>query len=156
MTTSIDDLSDVNAAARALWARTRLHVWPESVQLVSLPLSLLDQAAALLAQARPFAALVIERDEVSLTVATHTWRASPLAPQARAQSGPWRAITFDLDLELGVCGYLAPAARRLALAGISIVPQCAFLKDHLLVCEADLERAQATLRAFVHACGRAL
>lgn len=150
-----DPLEDVNPTARALWARTRLHVWPEPLQLVSLPLSALDQAAALLARTGPFAALVLERDEVSLTVATQAWLASPLVAQARAQTGALRAITFDIDLELGLCGYLAPAARRLAQAGVSIVPQCAFHKDHLLVAEGDLARAVATLRAFVHACGEA-
>jgi hypothetical protein len=50
-------------------------------------------------------------------------------------------VTFDLDLDLDVCGYLAPAAGALAAAGVPIVPQCAFLKDHLLVPEAQLEAA---------------
>lgn len=148
-----DTLDDVTPAVRALWARTRLHVWPAPMQLVSLPGALLGEAAALLAHAGPFAALVAERDEVSLTLAMETWRASGLASRARAQAGPLRAITLDLDLDLGVCGFLAPAARRLAWAGVSIVPQCAFLKDHLLVAEADLERSLATLHAFIRACG---
>jgi hypothetical protein len=40
---------------------------------------------------------------------------SPLRLRARAESGPYRAITLDVNVELDVVGYLAPAA--LALAG---------------------------------------
>ena len=67
-------------------------------------------------------------------------------------ASPYRAITFDVNIDLGVVGYLAPAAARLAAAGVSIVPQCAYLKDHLLVREADLETARAVLEAFIAEC----
>lgn len=138
---------------RALWARTRLRVWPEDYALVSLPPDALADAAAFVAsRSGCFAALVLERDEVSLTVPEDLWRMSALRPRALRESGPFRAITFDLDLDLTVCGYLAPAAARLAEAGISIVPQCAFSKDHLLVHARDLDRAVATLEAWVGFC----
>lgn len=141
-------------AARALWARTRVHVWPESYRLVSLPRGALAEAAALVARAQGgFAALVLERDEVSLTLPAELWDEALARPQARAEAGPYRALTFDLDLDLAVTGYLAPAAALLAEAGVSIVPQCAFLKDHLLVREADLGRALETLGRLVAAAG---
>jgi hypothetical protein len=60
-------------------------------------------------------------------------------------------ITFNLDLDLGVTGYLAPAADALARAGVPIVPQCAFLKDHLLVPAEQLETAVATLERLIAA-----
>ncbi len=141
-------------AARALWARTRVRVWPGCYRLVSLPPGALAEAAALVGRAPGgFAALVLERDEVSLTLPAELWDASDLRPRARAEAGPYRALTFDLDLDLHVTGYLAPAAALLAEAGVSIVPQCAFLKDHLLVREADLERALETLAGLVTAAG---
>jgi hypothetical protein len=124
-------------------------VWPERYWLVSLPKTALAEAAALAGEARSFAALVSERDEVSLTIDEEAWRASPLRGRAGAEAGPYRAITFDVDIDLGVIGYLAPAAARLAEAGVSIVPQCAFRKDHLLVREADLEQAVRVLQAFI-------
>ena len=146
---------DASGPARELWARTRLRVWPEVYRLVSLPVSALAEAAALAAQAGgTFAALILERDEVSLTLTEALWQASALRGLARADDGPYRAITFDLDLDLSVTGYLAPAAARLAEAGVSIVPQCAFRKDHLLVRDAQLARAVAVLEALVADCAR--
>jgi hypothetical protein len=139
----------MNARARSLWARTTLHVWPEAYVLVSLPPSALPEATDLLRRARAFAAVVLERDEVSLTLAATDWRASGLESRASAEDGPYRAITFALDIELDVCGYLARAAECLAEAGVSIVPQCAFRKDHLLVREAQLARAVEALEALI-------
>lgn len=139
-------------AVRELWARTRLLVWPQPVVLASLPVSELEGAARLAASAGPFAALVIERDEASLTLSLAAWHASPLRARALRESGPLRAISLDLDLDLAVVGYLAPAAARLAEAGVSIVPQCAFLKDHLLVAAAELDGAVRVLEGLVQEC----
>jgi hypothetical protein len=138
----------MNARAQAMWTKTALHVWPERYVLASLRLEALAGAAALAAHpSRAFAALVVERDEVSLTVRKDLWDEASL--EATAVAGPFRAITFDVNIDLDVCGYLAPAAERLATAGIAIVPQCAFLKDHLLVHERDLAAAVAALEALI-------
>jgi hypothetical protein len=117
---------------RQLWAQTRLHVWPEAYLLISFhgaaPRDLIFAGV----NSAHFFAVVKERDEVSLTVSEEIWQSfsGPMSP--RAVAGPYGVITFDLDLDLSVCGYFAPAALRLAEAGVCIVPQCAFLKDHIL------------------------
>lgn len=142
--------------AADLWKQTRLRIAPEPYVLASLAPSLLPEAAALIASvtagaggAFAFAALVLERDEVSITIAADAWRASTLSMRATATAGPYRAITFDLDLDLAVIGYLAPAAVALAAAQVSIIPQCAYRKDHLLVREEDLARAVAVLESLI-------
>ena len=100
---------------RTLWGRTTLHVAAEKYYLVSLPMTMLSEAASLVAkEAGSFAALIVEPDEVSLTIRDSAWRTSPLRRRAIAESRLFRAITFNLDLSLTVIGYLAPAARRLA------------------------------------------
>lgn len=138
---------------RRLWAETEVRAWPETYRLVSLPLDAARDAAALVAgSAGRFAALVLERDEVSLTVEESLWKRSPLRDRARADAGPYRVLTFDLDLALDVVGYLGPAADRLAAARVSIVPQCAFRKDHLLVRAEDLGRAAAELERWIAEC----
>jgi hypothetical protein len=93
-----------------------------------------------------FSCLVLERDEASLTVADTVWTASSLRSLPHRADGPFKVITFDLDLDLSVTGYLAPAAEALAAAGVPIVPQCAFLKDHLLVPAEQLESAVRALK----------
>jgi hypothetical protein len=137
---------------RRLWAATRLHVWPDRYVLVSFPVEAIREAAELVSAGPGFGALVRERDEVSVTVEEAAWTKSSLRGRARASTGPLRAVTFDIDLPLSVCGYLAPAAERLGKAGISIVPQCGFLKDHLLVGERDLAKALLVLEDWIADC----
>ena len=138
----------MNDRARALWARTRVHVWPERYVLASLPVARLVEAAPLLARAGDaFAALVRERDEVSLTLPESLRaEASSLADRVAV---PYRVLTIDLELELDVIGYLAPALERLAAAGVTIVPQCGFRTDHLLELDRDLPAARAALDALI-------
>ena len=125
-------------------------MWPEQYRLVSLPPDRLAEAAALAGRAAGgFAGLVLERDEVSLALSEELWRESPLRSHARNEAGPYRVITLDIDIDLDVTGYLAPAAALLAEAGVSMVPMCGFLKDHLLVREKDLERALAVLHDLI-------
>ena len=140
---------------RALWARTGIRRWPGRLTLVSLPHSSLPEAARLIAgvaepgRARSFAGLVVEDDEVSLTIDDTVWNEVAGLIAHAAVAGPYAAITLELDVDLGVCGYLLPAARLLAEAGISIVPQCGYLKDHLVIRDEDAERAVAILEGLV-------
>lgn len=140
---------------RALWARTGIRRWPGRLVLVSLPHSSLAEAARLIAsaaesgRARSFAGLVVEEDEVSLTIDDTTWSEVAGRIAHNAVAGPYAAITLELDVDLGVCGYLLPAARLLAEAGISIVPQCGYLKDHLVIRDADADRAVRILEDLV-------
>ena len=144
--------SPADDRARALWVRTRIHVWPERYLLASVPSDRLAEAANLVALARDtFAALVREREEVSLTLPDAL---RPLLESlATRTAGPYRVLTFDLELELDVIGYLAPALERLAAAGVSIVPQCGVRTDHLLVFERDLDAAVGALEALARASG---
>jgi len=144
----------VNDRIRELWARTRLRVWPEPCYLASLPVASLAAAGEWLGGCeRGFAALVVERDEVSVTVPESAWLGSPLRGRALAEAGPLRALTFDLDLDLELVGFLAPVAERLAAAGVSIIPQCAYLKDHLLVREEQLEDAVRAIEELIRETG---
>ncbi len=138
---------------RALWARTTLRVAAGRYCLASIPKTMLTEAVSLVAKEDGrFAALIVETDEVSLTIRYTRWRTSPLKGRASAESGPFRVITFALELDPAVVGYFAPAARRLAEAGIPIVPQCGFLKDHLLVRETDLSKATEALEKLIADC----
>jgi hypothetical protein len=122
--------------------------------LVSLPLESLAQAAAVVSGAAGrFAALVVERDEASLTVEQTLWEGCSTFLRHRAVAGPFRAITLDVNADLGTSGYFAPAAERLAEAGIPIIPQGAYLKDHVLVRAADADRAVEILEKLVRECG---
>jgi hypothetical protein len=121
--------------------------------LASLPYKSLPQAVELVSgSAGRFAALVVERDEVSLTIEETLWNSRSASIPHRSVDGPYRVVTFLLNVDLGVCGYFLPAAERLADAGIPIVPQCAYLKDHVLIRAADAERAVEVMENLVREC----
>lgn len=139
-----------------LWRQTKLRLWPERYWLISVAPEQLTLAAQTLRQVTSsFAALVLERDEVSLTLPEEAWQKCSAQFVNAKVAGPYCALTFDLNIELSVSGYLLPAAERLAEAGISIVPQCAFLKDHLLLQEEDTVRAMAIMQQMIAACHEA-
>jgi hypothetical protein len=139
--------------ARDAWALTRVHVWPGAYVFASVPLTRMADATALAAAAPAgtFVALLREREEIALTLPDAL--RDRLAPLAAEVAGPFRVLTFDVTLPLDLVGFLAPAAARLAEEGVSIVPQCGFRTDHLLVRAQDLAAALRVLEAFVRECG---
>jgi hypothetical protein len=138
---------------RQLWALTKVRLWPEPYRLVSLPHESLPQAAELVSRSiGRFAALVVEPDEASLTIEETLWNSRSAFIPHRAAEGPFRVVTFQINVELDVCGYFLPAVKRLAKAGIPVVPQCAYLKDHLLVHATDAERTVEILARLVREC----
>jgi hypothetical protein len=135
---------------RRLWARTRLYVWPEKYYLISFLPDQNERALRLAAETGSrFSALIKERDEISLTLHEDAWLRLAVKFSPRQVAGPYRVITFDLNLDLSMCGYFAPAAERLAEAGISIVPQCAYLKDHVLIQAEKIEQAVKILQELI-------
>ena len=62
----------------------------------------------------------------------------------RAEPG-WVLLTFDADLPLELVGFLARVATELAEAGVSVFVLSAYSTDHVLVKEADADRAVETL-----------
>jgi hypothetical protein len=143
----------MNNEIRMLWARTIPVIWPECYMLVSVPLAALRSAAEAICQsADRYAALVVERDEVSLTIEQNLWEFQKKSIAFVKAEGPYRVISLSLNLDLGVCGYFAPAAALLAEAKIPIVPQSAFLKDHILIRDADAAKALDILNQWVKSC----
>jgi hypothetical protein len=145
----------MNKNVKALWAKTRIKVWPDEYVLVSLSHDNLPVAASLMATSEgQFSAIVVEKDEVSLTVSRDVWSKTGGKIKTLASDGPYRVLTPDLNIDLNVSGYLLPAAERLAKSGMSIVPQCAYLKDHLLIQAGDTERARSILEQFIEECAK--
>jgi hypothetical protein len=143
----------MNETIRLLWSRTSLHLWPENYMLVSLPHeSLIEALSMVSSSAGYFSAIVVEKDEVSLTVKEELWKARAAIVPHHSADGPFKAITLQVNVDLGVSGYFAPAADRLADAGISMVPQCAYLKDHVLIRAADADRAVKIMENLAREC----
>lgn len=61
--------------------------------------------------------------------------------------GPFRMLTIDVALPWDVVGFFARVAAALAAEGIVIAAFSSFSRDHVLVRDADAERARAVLEA---------
>jgi hypothetical protein len=60
-------------------------------------------------------------------------------------AGGYRLLTFDIELDLEVVGFMAEVSRILAEAGVPIMALSAFTRDHLLIKQEDLAKALKAL-----------
>ena len=67
---------------------------------------------------------------------------------AKSNSG-FRLLTFDIELDFTVVGFIAFVAKLLADANISIIALSAFSRDHLLIKQNDLAKALIILGEYV-------
>lgn len=141
---------------KELWAKTSLYVWPEPYWLISLPLATLSEALLHLGQdskdTKSFVAIVVEKDEVSLTLSNESFEKLSSIFINKQVAGTYKVITLNLNIDLNVCGYLLPVAKLLADNNISIVPQCGYLKDHLVIKEQDCKKTIEILTRFIQEC----
>jgi hypothetical protein len=87
-----------------------------------------------------------DRFEVTLVVdETDLATMAPALRPARIERG-FRLVTFDVELDFSVTGFIAEISRILAAADVPIFPISSFSRDHLLIRQADLGRALAALR----------
>ena len=68
--------------------------------------------------------------------------------EARIARG-FRLLTFDIELDFSVVGFLALVAQKLAEHNVPIVAVGAFSRDHLLIKQEDLSRALKVLGELV-------
>ncbi|MFO7169571.1 MAG: ACT domain-containing protein [Chloroflexota bacterium] len=93
--------------------------------------------------------LTVEPEVVTLALEERDWRAvSPAFPHAEIER-TYRAISFEVDLPPDLVGFMALISGALAEAGVPLLAVSGFRRDHLLVREADLERAEAAISALV-------
>lgn len=116
--------------------------------LIHLPPNGIMAAAGVLAQVgEPFGALIADKDEVTLVLPAELVEDfSNRLREKRVGETDYRLITFDVELEPTLIGFMARVAAALAMAGVSILPFAAFSRDHLLVPAAQFEAAWEALK----------
>lgn len=96
-----------------------------------------------------FRQISVEPEVVTLALEESDWRTvSPAFPRARVER-PYRAISFEVDLPPDLVGFMALISGALAAAGVPLLAMCGFTRDHLLVREGDLARAEAAVRNLI-------
>ncbi len=136
-----------------VFGQTRLTTDDREYVIVSLPPDDLREGMALMAQVtEPFSAAVVEGTELTLVLARTVWDGiQERLPAAQWVSG-YRLIGFDLPADLELVGYIATLTNVLAEAGASVLVFSGYQRDHLLVPEADFERAWEALETFINTC----
>ena len=132
--------------------KTRVEVAPETFFLISLThndwLKLLENPELSPRMTAPF---MIFRDnrEVTLLVDEIDFKTIRHAIRDAKTQGNFRLLTFNIELDFNVVGFLAEVSKILAEAGISIVALSAFSRDHLLIKQEDLPKALKVLGNYV-------
>ncbi len=130
----------------------KVEVAPETFFLVSLPhadwTKLLENPELSPRMTVPF---MIFRDkwEVTLLLDEIDFGTIRHAIRKAKTEGNFRLLSFDIELDFNVVGFLAEVARILAEGNISIIALSAFSRDHLLIKQQDLSKALKFLGEYV-------
>ena len=112
-------------------------------RFVKLPVNAITAAAGVIAQAgNPFSALLLDKDEVTLMIEDEDFHEfkKRLLDHEVSDIG-YRLITFDIELEPTLIGFMAQVSTTLASENISLMPFAAYSRDHIFVSEVDFDRA---------------
>jgi uncharacterized protein len=128
-------------------AQTTFYTDGVDYVIVRLPAGAIMAAAGVVAEiGEPFSALVVDKHEVSLVIPADALK--DFAPRLRdhiVSAKTFRLITFDIELEMELVGFMARVSTVLAAAHIPILPLAAYTRDHLLVPSDQVEVAIAAL-----------
>jgi hypothetical protein len=96
--------------------------------------------------AEPFSSLIVDKDEVTLVIPADSVEAfeTRLRDYQIAET-QYRLITFDIELDMSLVGFMAHISQALAEAGVTILPYAAYTRDHLLVPADQFNKAWSTL-----------
>ena len=132
--------------------QTCVEVAPETFTLVSLRhedwLKLLENPELSPRMTAPFM-IFKERYETTLLLDEIDFETLRYKIRDAKTERNFRLLTFDIELDFNVVGFLAEVARILAEADISIVALSAFSRDHLLIKHENLAKALKVLGEYV-------
>lgn len=143
---------EMKSEIAGLLRKTRVEVAPEIFTLVSLRnedwLKLLENPELSPRMTAPFM-IFKDRWELTLLLDETDFEAMRVGlREARIEKG-FRLLSFDLELDFSVAGFLAFVTEKLAAANIPIIALSAFSRDHLLIKQGDLTEALKVLGEFV-------
>ncbi|HEX8846679.1 MAG TPA: ACT domain-containing protein [Pyrinomonadaceae bacterium] len=131
-----------------LLRRAKVEVAPETFYLVGLRhedwARLLENPELSPRASAPFMCLK-DRHEVTLLLDETDWRTMRHAVRDARVEGNFRLLTFDIELDWNVVGFLARVTQILADASISAGALSSFSRDHLLVRQDDLGKTLRVL-----------
>ena len=124
--------------------KSRVEVAPETYTLISLKhdewRKLLENPELSPRMTVPFM-IFSDKWEVTLLLDDTDFQTIRHAVRDSKVQGGFRLLSFDVELNFSVVGFLAEISRILAEAEISILALSAFSRDHILIKQNDLAKA---------------
>ena len=141
-----------NEKVLELLRQTRVEVAHETFNLISLSrenwLKLLENPELSPRMSAPFM-IFLDKWEVTLLLDEIDFgKIREVLTNAKTE-GNFRLLTFDVELDFNVVGFLHEITRILAAANIPIVALSAFLRDHILIKQSDLVKTLKILGEYV-------
>jgi len=137
-----------DSRAATLLKESRVEVAPETFFLVSLRhddwRKLLADPALSPRMTAPFM-ILMDKYEVTLLLDEIDFGTMRHALHDAKTEGGYRLLTFDIELDLNVVGFMAEVSSILAAANVPIMALSAFSRDHLLIKQNDLANALKAL-----------
>lgn len=138
--------------AEEILRRAKVEVAPETFTLISLRradwLKLLENPELSPRMSAPFL-IFADRWEVTLLLDEIDYGTIRHSIRDAKIENNFRLLSFDVELDFNVVGFLAKVSGIFAAAAISIVALSAFSRDHLLVKQQDLSKALKVLGEYV-------
>jgi hypothetical protein len=142
----------MNQLTLDLLQKTRIEVLPETFAIISLNndewLKLLENPELSPRMTAPF---MIFKDKWEVTLVLDVvdfGTIKHIVRDAKIERN-FRLLSFDVELDFNVVGFMAQITKIIAEAGISILPISSFSRDHILVRQDDLGNVLKALRGFV-------
>lgn len=142
----------MNKRVFELLRQTKIEVASETYFLISLQnedwLKLLENPELSPRMTVPF---MIFKDQFEITLLLDEIDFGAMRPailNAKFEKN-FRLLTFDIELDFTVVGFLAEISRILAEAGVSFIALSSFSRDHILVKQNDLPKALLALGRYV-------
>jgi hypothetical protein len=135
-------------SASAVLAQADLYTDGIDYAIIRLPPKAITVAAGIVAEiGEPFLALIVGKDEVTLIIPAGAVDDFSKRLLDFAQSHKiYRLITFTIELDFDLIGFMALVSHALAEAGISILPVAAYSRDHILIPADQIDIAIQTLQ----------
>lgn len=116
--------------------------------LIKLPPVAITVAAGIIAEiGEAFCTVIVDKDEVSLFVpAEAAIDFEDRLKGSTTASNFYRLITFDIELDFTLIGFMAVVSATLAGEGVSILPLAAYSRDHILVPASQFDIAMRELQ----------
>jgi hypothetical protein len=145
-------MAENTQSAKSLLRKTRVEVAPETYTLISLRhedwRKLLENPELSPRMTAPFM-IFSDKWEVTLLLDDIDFQTIRHAVRDAKIQGGFRLLSFDIELDFSVVGFLAEVSRILAEAEISIVALSAFSRDHILIKQENLAKALKVLGEYV-------